>query len=735
MPVGNAPPSESWQNGPLPVEVRLLGPFEVALAGRTVHIGSPKQRAVLALLALQAGRVVSGDTLCDLVWDENQPASPSATLHSLISRLRSALGSASGELVEGRREVLRTREPGWVLDVDAAAVDALRFGQLLARARQRSGRGEAVAAAADLAEAIGLWRGAALVDVVDAGYLAPQATRLNEARLHAVEDLAEAELATGRPAEALARLEDHVDTNPLRERGWGLLMVALYRLGRQAAALRAFQQVRAILGEELGLEPSPELVQIEQRILRHDPALAGPSTLASGAGVWTPADAASPAPAAQTSAPSADARVSDQGVQATPAGPGVQATRPGHAGEFADYSVIVVEDHAFQRRTVVQLLRGLGVGTVTDAANGTDALALLQTGSVPDIIICDIDMPGMDGVEFVARVAENNLACAMVIASGLESNVLRAVEAIGESHGIHVLAALEKPLTARRLGEVLRQYTRLNPERADSLERVSVTGDELRSVLESRELTAQFQPRIDLSTGAMSSAEAGGRWRGTDGRLVPPSVFLPALAREGLLLAFVEGIVADSCVFIDEVGRAGIDAHAAMRVALNASLLPLADPSLADRLTEMVHSRGHDPHRFVWELDDIALVRAPATALEVLTRLRVKGFRLSMSHSGTGPSWRNQLGRVPLSELKLDRRLVSAATADPKRFAMLESALASARDAGLRVVADGCDSRADFDTLLALGCSEAQGRFIAEAKPPADVVAWALGGYASESGT
>jgi EAL domain-containing protein (putative c-di-GMP-specific phosphodiesterase class I) len=105
---------------------------------------------------------------------------------------------------------------------------------------------------------------------------------------------------------------------------------------------------------------------------------------------------------------------------------------------------------------------------------------------------------------------------------------------------------------------------------------------------------------------------------------------------------------------------------------------------------------------------------------------------LSMSHSGTGPSWTNQLGRVPLSELKLDRRLVSSATTDPKRFAVLESALASARDMGLPVVADGCDSRADLDALLALGCAEAQGRFIAEAMPATNVVSWALGGSTPE---
>ena len=716
MPVPIATPRESAHGGSR-IDVRLLGPFEVVVAGRPVHIGSVKQRAVFALLALQAGKVVSSETLCDAVWVEDRPASPSATLHSLVSRLRGALGSAGGP-VDGGRDMLRTRDPGWVLDIDAEGVDALHFARLTGRARQRSGRGEAAAAAADLADAVGLWRGAALVDIVDAGYLGTHATRLNEARLDAIEDLAEAELATGQPAKALPYLEEHVEANPLRERAWGLLMVALYRLGRQAAALRAFQQVRVVLAEELGLEPSPELVEIEGRILRHDPCLAPPSAPASpDGGVWMP-----PArEAVQPAAPPAG-----NGVQATQADHGVQATQ---AGEFADYSVLVVEDHDFQRRTVVQLLRGIGVGMVADAASGAGALQVLESGDVPDIIICDIDMPGMDGVEFVERVAESNLACGLVIASGLESNVLHAVEGIGESHGLHVLAALEKPLTARRLGEVLRQYTRLNQEGSPPAERAAVGGEELRAAFGRGQIAAQFQPRIDLTTGAMSSVEAAGSWQVPDGPAVPASVLLRALAREGLLVAFVERIVGDACGLFGEAGRAGIEIDGGMRVGVNLSLLPWSDASLADRLTEMVRSRGRSPRDFVWELDDVLLARASGTAIAALTRLRVKGFGLSMRHSGTGPSWTGQPGRVPLTELKLDRRLVSAATGDPSVLAMLESSFASAREAGLRVVADGCDSSATFDVLLALGCSEALGQFIAEPMPASELVSWVFAGY------
>lgn len=703
-----------------PIEVRLLGPFELVIAGQAVRIGSVKQRAVLALLALQTGKVVSSDTLCQLAWGENQPSSPSATLHSVVSRLRGVLG-AGGAQGDAGRDVLRTRDPGWVLDVDPEAVDALRFARLTALARQRTGRGDVAAGAGDLAEAVGLWRGAALVDIVDAGYLGPQATRLNEARLDAVEDLAEAELSVGQHARALVYLEEHVEAHPLRERGWALLMVALYRLGRQAAALRAFQQLRAVLADELGLDPSPELVEIERRILNHDPTLSTPAS---------PDGVALIAPHGDTSTPARQTVQRSDDAQATEASDGLHA-KP--AGEFVDYSVLVVEDHDFQRRTVVQLLRGLGVGNVTDASDGAEALRAFESGHVPDVVICDIDMPGMDGVEFVERLAESNLACGLVITSGLESNVLRAVETIGESQGIRVLAALEKPLTARRLGDVLRQYTRLKRENSDSFEHAPVSGNELRSALDSGQVTAQFQPRIDLATGAISGAQATGLWQTPDGRALPCAAFLPTVAGEEVLLAFVERIVAVSCVLLDDAVRAGIAIDRGMRVAINVSRLRFSDASLADRLTEMVRSRGHHPARFVWELDDVVLARASGPAIAVLTRLRVKGFGLSLLHTGSGPSFTSQLGRLPLTELKLDGRLVKASTSDATVFEMLEASLGSARDAGIRVVAEGCDGGATFDALLSLGCSEAIGQFIGEPTTASELVSRMLAGYRSVS--
>jgi predicted ATPase/DNA-binding SARP family transcriptional activator len=254
------------------LKFRLLGAFEVAAGGRVAVVGSPKQRALLAMLVVHLNRVVSLDVIVEELWGERLPASAGASVQSLVSRLRRSLS----DLCPEAGSCLRGREPGYVLEADPAQVDANRFEELFARGREAVERGEPEAATDALGRALAMWRGPALADLSDRRFARLEASRLEEARLAAVEELAEAELALGHPAKALARLEPHVAEHPLRERAWGQIMVALYRLGRQAEALRAYQRIRGILREELGLEPTPSLRRLEQQILLQRPELEEP---------------------------------------------------------------------------------------------------------------------------------------------------------------------------------------------------------------------------------------------------------------------------------------------------------------------------------------------------------------------------------------------------------------------------------------------------------------------------
>jgi YVTN family beta-propeller protein len=242
----------------------VLGPVEAVLDDAPLGLGGPRPRTLLAILLLNANTVVSRDRLIDGLWGESPPPSAGHTLDDYLSRLRKALGP-------GR---LTRQPPGYVLHVEAAELDLDRFAQLVELGRAELARGDASRAATSLREALGIWRGRALGGVLFEPFVARAVAELEEQRLGAIESRIEADLATGKDAELVAELERLVREHPLRERLTGHLMLALYRAGRQSDALEAYRIARARLADELGLEPSPQLGDLERRILTHDPTLA-----------------------------------------------------------------------------------------------------------------------------------------------------------------------------------------------------------------------------------------------------------------------------------------------------------------------------------------------------------------------------------------------------------------------------------------------------------------------------
>ena len=247
------------------MEFRILGPLEVDDGAGPVQIPGAKERALLADLLVHAGQVVSADRLIDDLWGDQPPRNPTNTLQGRVSALRRALGPAAGG-------VLVTRPPGYLLEPDHAQVDAARFDRLVAEARRSAAQGSPGAARL-LEEALALWRGPALAEFADQPWAGAEAARLEELRLAAVELRAEVGLAAGRHGELVGELEALVAAHPHRERLRGWLMLALYRSGRQADALRVYQETRAVLAEELGIDPSPELQHLHRGILTQDPSL------------------------------------------------------------------------------------------------------------------------------------------------------------------------------------------------------------------------------------------------------------------------------------------------------------------------------------------------------------------------------------------------------------------------------------------------------------------------------
>lgn len=246
------------------MEFRILGPLQVLQDGLAIEPGSPKQRGLLANLVVHHGRVVPRDRLIEDLWAGSPPATGLGVLQNYVSQLRKLLGT----------DVIVTRGPGYVLDVDPGAIDSVCFERLVVRGRAALEAGNPHAAATFAAEALGLWRGPALADVAGEPFAQPEISRLEELRVGALELGSEADIASGRHRAAVAAVEAAVADHPYRERLWWLLMLALYRSGRQAEALRAYHRARAALSE-LGLEPGRELRGLEAAILDQREDLGG----------------------------------------------------------------------------------------------------------------------------------------------------------------------------------------------------------------------------------------------------------------------------------------------------------------------------------------------------------------------------------------------------------------------------------------------------------------------------
>ncbi len=275
---------------------RILGPVEVQVDGGWSSISAPKLRTVLAVLLLRAGEIVSTDQLVAEVWPDDPPARAINLISGYVHKLRRLIGDLEGQVVV-------THAPGYQLLAEAGDIDARRFSRLVADGREALFAGDSQGAATLLSEALALWQGSrALPDVPASGLVSAEASRLEEARVEALELRIQADLGCGRQGQVVAELRRLLTDHPMREGMWALLMRALYGSGRQAEALEAYAQAREVIAEELGVDPSAELRQLHEQMLRADAASgsqfsATKTVAADSPFAPTPAPSARPAPA------------------------------------------------------------------------------------------------------------------------------------------------------------------------------------------------------------------------------------------------------------------------------------------------------------------------------------------------------------------------------------------------------------------------------------------------------
>ncbi len=386
--------------------------------------------------------------------------------------------------------------------------------------------------------------------------------------------------------------------------------------------------------------------------------------------------------------------------------------------DWADLQVMVVEDHGFQRRVALRLLTELGVRQTLESADGLHALDVLRPlKTPPDVVLVDLDMPGMDGIECIGHIAHERLARAVVVVSALDPALLNTVQTMARAYGLRVLGSVEKPLTREKLEYVLQRFDEHVTEALDEGGAEFSIAD-LEDALTQGRIVPWFQPQVEFGNGRVVGVEALARWERSDGSVVGPVNFIPVLEREGLADRLTDRMLDEGCRWLRNWGS-----NNRLKMSVNVSPLALTDTTAADRYQAIVQSHGISPEDVILEITESSVMADAARGLGLLARLRLKGFGLSIDDFGTGYSSLAQLAQVPFTELKIDKEFVHGAHAQPRRRAVVEASLDLARKLGLKAVAEGVETIEDWQMLAELGCDIAQGWLIGRPVPGSEVPA------------
>jgi len=381
--------------------------------------------------------------------------------------------------------------------------------------------------------------------------------------------------------------------------------------------------------------------------------------------------------------------------------------------------VLVVDDSAVQRAHAAQLCRDLGIELIYEACNGLEALELLALLVLPpSLLVVDLEMPGMDGIEFIEQLHRRRVGFPVLIVSSREQILLDSVCTLGLELGLPMVATLRKPLTLERLHETLDNALPVRTLKAQRPQ-IQVSAQDLDQALRQGLLQVHYQPKVDIRSGLLRGVEALARWTHPELGPIAPDQFIPLAEREGLIAPLTIAVTEQALAQAADWHSHGLS----LSLAINLSPKLLECPDLVEQITDRVASHGLEHHQVVMEITESSLSTRLGVALTRLTRLRLRGFGLSIDDYGTGFSSMQQLARIPFTELKIDRSFVCGAQQRPHLQVILRSALEMCRQLGMVSVAEGIETLEDWRLLQRLGCDVGQGWLIGRPVPGSELQA------------
>jgi EAL domain-containing protein (putative c-di-GMP-specific phosphodiesterase class I) len=388
------------------------------------------------------------------------------------------------------------------------------------------------------------------------------------------------------------------------------------------------------------------------------------------------------------------------------------------SGPGRPHSVVVIDDEPLARREIATLLHDSGVSRVLDTPFGHQALQWVMAGEA-SLVLCDLDMPAMDGVEFIERLAQASPNTPLVLMSATSEKLLRLAAEIAAAYGLQVVTTAAKPLRAADIDRIL-EHSVARPDCGPRP--LAITGEEIARDVRLGRFEVFYQPLVRLVDARCYGAEALVRWQHPVHGQLSPGLFVPLAERCGQITELTRFVAARAIAQLGDWQSAG-RVPGGTGLSLNVSPLDTGTAHFAELLEELVLAHNLRPDQITLELTETAVTNK-TSVLQFVSRARLRGFQLALDDFGTGHSTLHNLRRIPLDLMKIDQSFVAAAVAEPEARSIVESSVKLGHQLGLRVLAEGVATAHHWALAEELGCDAAQGFWIAPPMPAAGFLNW-----------